>query len=136
MRVKAAITVRRPQSELERLWQELKGREDVIAHLDDDSAVRFVPAPGDRGTEIHVDLETSQPGGVVGARLKKAFGEDPEQNVKDDLRRFKQVVETGEVVRSDGTPEGQNAGRHIKQRPAQPPTEEKAEQSIEEGTRT
>ncbi len=120
MRVKAAITVRRPQEELERRWQELKGREDVIAHLEDDSAIRFVPAPGDRGTEIHVDLETSQPGGVVGARLKKAFGEDPEQNVKDDLRRFKQVVETGEVVRSDGSPGGHSAKAHIKQRPAQP----------------
>ena len=121
MRVKAAITVRRPREELERLWQDLKGREDVVGYLDDaDAAIRFVPAPGDRGTEMHVELETSPPGGVVGARVAKVFGEDPEQNVKDDLRRFKQVVETGEVVRSDGSPGGHSAKAHIKQRPAQP----------------
>ena len=120
MRVKAAITVRRPEDELRRLWQELKRRDDVIRHLDDDDALRFVPAPGDRGTEIHVDLEVSPPGGVVGARVAKVFGEDPEQNVKDDLRRFKQVVETGEVVRSDGSPAGHSAKQMLKQRPAQP----------------
>ena len=121
MRVKAAITVRRPRDELERLWQELKGREDVVGYLGDtDAAIRFVPAPGDRGTEMHVDLETSPPGGVVGARVAKVFGEDPEQNVKDDLRRFKQVVETGEVVRSEASPGGHSAKQQLKQRPAQP----------------
>ena len=51
------------------------------------------------------------------------LGEEPRQQVKDDLRRFKQVMETGEVVRSDGSPEGQNARRHLKQRPARPPSE-------------
>jgi len=50
--------------------------------------------------------------------------------VKDDLRRFKQVMETGEVVRSEGSPEGQNARRHLKQRPAQPPESEVAEASV------
>ncbi len=122
MRVKAATTVRRPRDELERRWQELKGQEDVVAYLGDaDGAeIRFVPAPGDRGTEIHVDLETSPPGGGIGARVAKVFGEDPEQNVKDDLRRFKQVVETGEVVRSDASPGGISAKQQLKQRPAQP----------------
>ncbi len=120
MRVKAAITVRRPREELERLWHELKGREDVVGYLDDEATIRFVPAPGDRGTEMHVELETSPPGGVVGARVAKVFGEDPEQNVKDDLRRFKQVVETGEVVRSDASPGGISAKQQLKQRPAQP----------------
>ncbi len=51
------------------------------------------------------------------------FGEDPEQNVKDDLRRFKQVVETGEVVRSDASPAGLSAKQQLKQRPAQPEDE-------------
>src|SRR3712207_4803672 len=122
MRVKAAITVRRPREELERLWNELKAREDVVGYLGDadDATIRFVPAPGDRGTEMHVELETSPPGGVVGARVAKVFGADPEQNVKDDLRRFKQVVETGEVGRSEASPGGQSAKQQLKQRPAQP----------------
>ena len=48
----------------------------------------------------------------------KLFGESPEQQVYDDLRRFKQVMETGEVVLSDGSFDG---SRHACQRPAQPP---------------
>jgi len=40
--------------------------------------------------------------------------------VKDGLRRFKQRVETGELARSDGSPEGEQAARKLKQRPAQP----------------
>jgi len=45
---------------------------------------------------------------------------DPLAKVKDDLRRFKQRVETGVIPRSDGTPEGELAERKLKQRPAQP----------------
>ncbi|HVM68709.1 MAG TPA: hypothetical protein VM204_02600, partial [Gaiellaceae bacterium] len=42
----------------------------------------------------------------------------------DDLRRFKQVLETGEIARSDGSPFGHDVHDHLiqqaKQRPAQP----------------
>ena len=49
----------------------------------------------------------------------KLFGEEPGQQINDDIRRLKQVLETGEVVRSHGSPEGM--GRSIlRQRPAQP----------------
>ena len=44
----------------------------------------------------------------------------PLAKAKDQLRRFKQQVETGEVPRSDGTPKGESAERKLKQRPAQP----------------
>ena len=122
MRVKAAITVRKPEDELRRRWDELKGDKEIMRHdwAGEEGDVTFVAAPGDRGTELHVDLDLSPTGGVVGARLAKVLGEDPEQKVKDDLRRFKQVVETGEVVRSDGSPAGHSAKQHLKQRPAQP----------------
>jgi hypothetical protein len=49
--------------------------------------------------------------------------------VKDDLRRFKQRVETGEIPRSDGTPEGERAERKLKQRPAQPLSPEESEKA-------
>ena len=68
--------------------------------------VRFVPAPGDQGTELHVDMRYSPPAGAVGATIAKLFGEEPRVQLKDDLRRFKKIVETGEIVRSDGSPEG------------------------------
>jgi uncharacterized membrane protein len=74
----------------------------------------FAQAPEGRGTEIHLELNTgSNP-------LRKVTGDDPLQVVRDDLRRFKQLVETGQVTRSDGAPSGHSAKLQPKQRPAQP----------------
>ncbi|GGT00041.1 hypothetical protein GCM10010156_67660 [Planobispora rosea] len=83
-------------------------------------SVRFADAPGGRGTEIHVDLSYRLPTGRAGLLLARLTGEHPEQQVRDDLRRFKQVMETGEVVRSEGSPEGTRALRQARQRPARP----------------
>jgi uncharacterized membrane protein len=96
-------------------WRTLPGAEVVHTGI-----VGFTPAPGDRGTEVHVDIEYAPPAGRPGSIIGKLFGEEPELQVRDDLRRFKQVMETGEVVRSDGTPEGTLARRLAAQRPAQP----------------
>jgi uncharacterized membrane protein len=96
-------------------WRSLEG-----AKVENSGTVSFVPAPADQGTEIHVELRYDVPGGAVGALIAKLFGEEPAIQVKDDLRRFKQIVETGEVVRSDGSPEGQLGRRTVKQRPAKP----------------
>jgi uncharacterized membrane protein len=96
-------------------WRSLPG--SLVKHS---GRVRFVPAPGDRGTEVHLDMQYSPPGGPAAAGLARLFGEEPEQQAKDDLRRFKQVMETGEVVRSEGSPEGIFSRRLMKQRPAQP----------------
>lgn len=96
-------------------WRTLPGAEVVHSGI-----VGFVAAPGDRGTEVHVDIQYAPPAGRAGSVIGKLFGEEPELQVRDDLRRFKQVMETGEVVRSEGTPEGTLARRLMKQRPAQP----------------
>jgi uncharacterized membrane protein len=96
-------------------WRTLPGAEVVHSGI-----VRFVRAPGDRGTEVHVEIEYAPPAGKAGSIIGKLFGEEPELQVRDDLRRFKQVMETGEVVRSDGTPEGTVARRLVAQRPARP----------------
>lgn len=93
------------------------------ATIENSGTVRFVDAPRDQGTEIHLEMHVAVPGGKIGALVGKVFGEEPQAQAKDDLRRFKQVLEAGEVVRSDGTPEGQTSLRLIKQRPAQPPEE-------------
>ena len=118
MSSRTAITVNRPPDEVERLWRSAEHRP---AYVDDaDAAVTFKDAPGDRGTEIHVDLEAGGPSGRLGAAVRKLGRSAPLAKVKDDLRRFKQHVETGEIPRSDGTPEGERAERKLKQRPAQP----------------
>jgi uncharacterized membrane protein len=100
-------------------WRSLEG-----ADVDNSGSVRFVPAPGDRGTEVHVQLRYDAPGGKIGAAIARLFGEDPRQQLDDDLRRFKQVMETGEVVLSDGAPLGKRARGEFPQRPAQPVDDE------------
>jgi uncharacterized membrane protein len=62
--------------------------------------VRFVRAPGDRGTEVHLDISYDPPAGRIGATIARLFGREPSQQVDGDLRRLKQVLETGEVVHS------------------------------------
>ena len=90
------------------------------ATVENTGRVEFRPAPGNRGTEVRVHLTYRPPAGKLGHTVAKLFGEAPDQQIRDDLRRFKQVVETGEVVRSEGSPEGSTARRQLFQRPAQP----------------
>jgi len=82
-------------------WRSLDG-----AAVDNAGTVRFTPAPGGRGTEVHVELRYDPPGGALGATVAKLFGEDPTQQVPDDLRHFKQMMETGELTRSDASAKG------------------------------
>jgi len=96
-------------------WRSLPGSD--IQHQ---GMVRFEKAPADRGTEVHVEFQYDAPAGQAGATIAKLFGEEPTQQVRDDLRRLKQVMETGEVVRSDGSPEGAGQGAS-QQRAAQAP---------------
>ena len=114
----ASITVLKPREELERLWQDASLRDG----LDDDTVenVSFVAAPGDRGTEIHVQVRRTPRAGIVGEAAQKLTGRDPLATMKDQLRRFKQLVETGEITRSEAVPEGERLKGKLKQRPAQP----------------
>ena len=93
-----------------------------VGHTDvqNAGAVLFVPAPGNRGTEIRVTLSYDVPAGPLGRAVAKYFGEEPHQQLDDDLRRFKQVIETGEVVRSDGAPGGKRSRQEFPQHPARP----------------
>jgi uncharacterized membrane protein len=93
------------------------------AAVSNSGTVRFVRAPDGTSTEVHVALTYDIPGGAIGKAVAKYFGEEPHQQVDDDLRRLKQVLETGEVVRSDGAPWGKRARKEFPQRPAQPLSE-------------
>jgi uncharacterized membrane protein len=105
----AEITEDRPNELI--AWRSLPG-----ADVDNSGVVRFRPAPGGRGTEVHVLMHYDPPAGALGAIVAKLFGENPTQQVSDDLRAFKQVIETGEVVLSDAWV---RPGR-FKPHPAQP----------------
>jgi uncharacterized membrane protein len=115
---RTAITVYRSREDVERFWASPDYRPEYVDATG--AAVTFKPAPGDRGTEIHVDLDRETPQGKLGEIVQKMTGALPLAKVKDDLRRFKQHVETGVIPRSEGSPEGELAERKMKQRPAQP----------------
>ncbi|SCL25444.1 Uncharacterized membrane protein [Micromonospora pallida] len=83
-------------------------------------SVRFVPVADGRGTEVWVEFAYASPGGRLGRLAARVFGENPQQQVCDDLRRFKQVIETGEIACSDAVPQGTSLQQQVKQRPAQP----------------
>jgi uncharacterized membrane protein len=102
----AEITEDRPNELIS--WRSLEGSE-----VDNYGTVRFMRAPGDRGTEVRVEIEYNPPAGALGAGIAKIFGEAPEQQVKDDLAQLKMVLETGEIVKSDSSI---HSGPH----PAQP----------------
>jgi uncharacterized membrane protein len=63
-------------------------------------AVNFSDAPGGRGTIVKVTLDYEPPAGKLGAAVARLFGEEPDKQVRDDLRRFKQLMETGDITRS------------------------------------
>lgn len=67
-------------------------------------AVTFNRAPGNRGTEVRIRIE--YPGRKPGALLAKFIGESPENKVREDLLRFKQLIETGEIPTIEGQPQG------------------------------
>ncbi|MEH2171236.1 MAG: SRPBCC family protein [Nostoc sp.] len=83
-------------------WASVEG-----ADVDNSGFVRFKKAPGDRGTEVKIVLEYNPPGGALGATVAKLFGEEPEQQIRDELHRFKMLMEAGEIA----TTEGQASGR-------------------------
>lgn len=79
-------------------WRSVPGSD-----VENMGTVRFKPAPGGRGTEVHVVLDYNPPGGSVGAAVAKLFGEEPDQQVREDLRHFKQMLETGETPTNGGS---------------------------------
>ncbi len=72
-------------------WRSLPG-----SKVDNAGSVHFTPASDD-GTEVRVILRYAPPAGKLGSAAAKLAGEDPARQVADDLRRFKQVMEAGEV---------------------------------------
>jgi len=89
--------------ENERLgWKSVEGSEIVNSGV-----VMFNPTQ-DRGTEVRVVLTYEPPAGQLGSLIAKLFGEEPNQQVSDDLRRFKSLMETGMVMTVEGQPSGRS----------------------------
>ena len=82
-------------------WRSLEGSE-----VQNSGAVRFTPATGGRGTLVAVTLQYEPPAGALGMTIAKLFGEEPNLQVREDLRRFKRLLETGEIPTTEGQSHG------------------------------
>ena len=85
-------------------WRTLEGADVASA-----GSVHFDEAPGGRGTVVRVVLKYDPPAGKLGALVARLFGENPEQQIDEDLRRFKQLIEAGDVTNTAGQPSGRAA---------------------------
>jgi uncharacterized membrane protein len=85
-------------------WRTLEGADVVSA-----GSVRFKRATGGRGTEVRVRLQYDPPAGKVGATVAWIMGHEPSQAIREDLRRFKQLMEAGETATTDGQPRGRQS---------------------------
>jgi uncharacterized membrane protein len=82
-------------------WRSLPGsRVDMVGEI------RFEPALGDRGTEVHVRLSYVPPAGQVGHWLAKILGKAPRRTIREDLRAFKRIMEVGETPTTTGQSRG------------------------------
>ncbi len=99
----AEITRDEPNSLI--AWKSLPGSE-----IDCVGEIRFSKAMGDRGTEVHVSMEYLPPAGKVGHWLATIFGKAPRTQMREDLRSFKRLMETGEIVTIEGQPRGKCMG--------------------------
>lgn len=82
-------------------WRSLPG-----AQVPNSGSVRFKDLPAGRGTEVRVILEYSPPAGKLGALVAKLFLQEPQIQVEEDLRKWKQVMEAGETATIEGQPRG------------------------------
>ncbi len=92
----AEIVADRPNERI--AWRSLEG-----ALLPNHGAVLLRRAPQGRGTEVHLTVGFEPPGGALAAKVVRLFEGIPEQRLNNDLRRLKQILETGDVVRSDAS---------------------------------
>ncbi|MEK6283764.1 MAG: SRPBCC family protein [Acidobacteriota bacterium] len=82
-------------------WRSLAGSDITNA-----GSVHFEPAPDGRGTYLKVTLNYNPPGGKAAALFAKLFGQEPGQLVEHNLKRLKQLIETGEIPTTEGQPSG------------------------------
>ncbi len=86
-------------------WRSVQGSNITV-----DGVVEFSTAPANRGTLITATIIYQPPAASVGRALAKLLGKDPDFLMRQDLRRFKALVETGEIPTVEGQPHGPRSG--------------------------
>lgn len=99
------------QVEDQREGQWIVWRSEQNSLVPNSGSVQFRRAPGDRGTEVIVAMQYAPLAGAVGKAFAMLFGKDPSQTVREDLRHFKQLMETGEIATTVGQPHGRRSAK-------------------------
>lgn len=86
-------------------WSTLDG-----ADVPNTGSLAFRPAPGDRGTELHLQVQFNPPGGAIGTAVSKMFHIVPREIVLKALYRFRALAQTGEIPTTDSQPAARNDG--------------------------
>jgi uncharacterized membrane protein len=107
--VTKSVTINKAPAELYAFWRNFENLPQFMTHLESEipnsGVVEFLPTVN-RGTEVKVVLTYEAPAGELGALVAKLFGEEPSQQVAEDLRRFKRLMETGLIMKIEGQPSG------------------------------
>jgi len=106
------------------------------AQVQSAGSVRFERAAGERGTIVRVSLNYLPPAGALGAAVAKIMGEEPETQIKEDLRRMKQILEAGEIATTEGQPTGVHPHGQEERRESEPSGELAEEFTPVEPTKT
>jgi uncharacterized membrane protein len=96
------ITEDRPGAAL--AWRTLNG-----AAVPNAGSVIFEPVPHGRGTIVRLSIHYSPVDGQLTGALAKLLRQDPQSKVHEDLRRFKQLLENGEIATTNGQPTGRRS---------------------------
>jgi uncharacterized membrane protein len=95
----ASLTLTGEQPDQSLNWKSGDGRRyDVI--------LRFQPAPGNRGTEVHAHVRMPSATRLIAELFHSAAGQSLEQRTRESLRHAKQLLEAGEIATTDGQPHG------------------------------
>lgn len=81
----------------------IRWQSTAASKVSNTGTVTFKTAPGNRGTIVKLEIEYKPKAGPIGASIAKIFSAIPKTQLNKDLRRFKQLLEVGEVVQSDAT---------------------------------
>jgi uncharacterized membrane protein len=87
-------------------WRSEEGSE-----FDNSGSVEFRRAPGNRGTIVRAVVHYDAPGGALGKAVAAVFGKDPEFAIREDLRRFKALMEMGEIPTTEGQSHGPRSAK-------------------------
>ena len=86
------------------IWRSMPG-----SLVESSSSLQFRDAPGGRGTELIAAMHYGRIGNYVGSGLAEVLGTLPERALREELRRFKQLLEAGEIPTTEGQPSGRRS---------------------------